>query len=299
MLSLPHAHPRWHSLVRLPLVARRLRADVFHTQYTLSPLVGRGGVTTIHDVSFLIGPEWFRPKDRFLLSRAVPASARRAANVITVSETSKAEIESLIPGTQGKVHAIPNALGEDFHPPDRAWAQKRVHEKWAMDRPYALTVGTRWPRKNMQLAVEAVLASRSGLDLAITGKPGWGPETMHERIVRVGYVSREDLACLYAGASLYLAPSRHEGFGIPLLEAWAAGTPVICSSGGALPEVAGDAAIIMDSWKPESWAQAIDEALADSGKLETLRERGRQRLDHFDWDRTARETLRIYEQSAR
>lgn len=297
-LALPRVSSRWHSLVRLPLLARRAGAQVVHTQYNLSPLVRRGGVTTIHDVSFFIGPEWFPSRDRMLLQKFVPQSVARASAVITVSETSRREIEQFIPAARGKVTVTPNALSPTFCPPAREIA-KSVARKLGLEEPFALTVGTRWPRKNMGLAVDAVARCASGLTLAVTGQPGWGDERFGSHVRATGFVTEEELAALYADSELYLAPSRHEGFGIPLLEAWATRTPVICSSGGALPEVAGDAAIVMPGWDAADWARAIDELQSDSGKVERLRELGTARLARFDWKTSAQITLNTYREAAR
>ncbi len=294
VVALPAASPRWYSLIGWPLAAKRARAEVFHTQYSLSPLIDHGGVTTIHDVSFFVGPEWFRPRDRLLLTRSIPSTVRRAARVITVSETSRREIEHFIPAAIGKTVAIPNALDDGFAPPSREVARTQVQADFGIDLPYALTIGTRWPRKNMDLAVQAVLKLEIDLELVVTGKPGWGPELSHPRIRRVGYVSDAQLAALYAAAEVYLAPSRHEGFGIPLLESWAARTPVIASSGGALPEVAGEAAVIVPSWEAEAWAQAITSLLSDSTKIERLKSLGTERLREFSWQRTAEATAAVY-----
>jgi alpha-1,3-rhamnosyl/mannosyltransferase len=114
--------------------------------------------------------------------------------------------------------------------------------------------------------------------------------------VATGYVEEDELCALYQGASLYLAPSRHEGFGIPLLEAFACGCPVACSTGGALPEVAADAAEVIRGWDPSDWSQAVQGLLRDSGKLQTLRERGYRRVRDFDWAASAEVLCRIYEE---
>ncbi len=159
-----------------------------------------------------------------------------------------------------------------------------------------LTVGTRWPRKNMALALDAceLLPPDIPHKLVVTGKPGWGEERLGSRGIAVGYVSSEELSELYSAADLYLAPSRHEGFGVPVLEAMRCGCPVLASSGGALPEVVGDAGIIERSWEPAAWSQTIQKALGDSSKLNELRQRGRAREAEFSWEDTARKTLDVY-----
>ena len=290
---------RWWSLARFPLAARKAKARAIHTQYNLSPLVGNRGITTIHDVSFLIGPEWFNPRDRLLLRRFVPASARRAKRVVTVSHTSKADIVRFIPGVASKTVVAYNGSNPAIQPIPREEAL-RLASSLGLPGPFLLTVGTRWPRKNMKLAVDAVDLLPAELKhlLAITGKAGWGEESLGERALAMGYVSDSQLSALYCAADLYLAPSRHEGFGIPLLEAFECECPVVCSSGGALPEVAGDAAAVMASWEPAEWARTIAELLGDSSKLAAMRARGKKRASEFSWKASAQIHEQVYREVA-
>ncbi|MBI1756420.1 MAG: glycosyltransferase family 4 protein [Fimbriimonas ginsengisoli] len=297
-ITVPARSGRWWSLATFPRAARKAGADLVHTQYTLSPLAG-AGITTIHDVSFFIGPEWFKRRDLAILRRTVPASAKRARAVLTVSETSKGEIEKFIPAAKGKVTATPLACPPWIVPVARAEAQAKVQAAFGLDGPYMLSVGTRWPRKNMKLAVQAgqLLSSRFPHRLVLTGKPGWGEERSGERVLATGYVDAPLLSALYSAADLYLAPSFHEGFGLPILEAFACGCPVLCSEGGALPETVGDAAQIQAGWDMREWTQAIEALLGDSSKLDALRKRGLARVAEFSWETTARKTLEIYERA--
>lgn len=293
-INVPARSSRWWSLVTFPLGARRRGARVLHTQYNVSPLAGRCAVTTIHDVSFFIGPNWFSPRDRFLLRWQVPASVKRASRVITVSETSRKEIEQFIPASKGKVRVTPNALGENIRPMPQADAEASV-KNLGVETPYVLTVGTRWPRKNMPLAVRS--AQAAGQRLVVTGKQGWGEELSDA--VYTGYVDDHSLTALYQCADLYLAPSFHEGFGIPLLEAFACGCPVLCSPGGALPEVSGGAAEIAPDFEVQTWADRIRSLLADSSKLDAMRQRGFARVKDFSWEKTAQLTCQAYLEAAR
>lgn len=288
-----NGHDRWWSLVQFPLHARRSGARVLHTQYNLSPLAGRHSVTTIHDVSFLIGPQWFSAKDRILLSWQIPSSVRRAARVITVSETSRLDIEKHIPSSRGKVAVTYNALGDNIRPQTQQQALSIVSSLGVTGR-YLFSVGTRWPRKNLNLAIRA--AQLAGEQIVVTGKAGWGVENTDA--FYTGYVSDEQLTALYQCASLYLAPSYHEGFGIPLLEAFACGCPVLCSPGGALPEVSGGAAEVTAGFGEQEWAERIRSLLSDSSKLVSMRERGLQRVKEFDWLSTAERTLAVYREAA-
>lgn len=286
---------RWFSLLTMPLAARRARVAAFHTQYNLSPLVGKKGITTIHDVSFFVGPEWFKPTDRFLLRRFVPASAKRAAKVITVSEASKRDILRFIPLPAEKIVVTYNAADSRFRPVANA-ERAPVLRRLGLEEPYLLAVGTRWPRKNLRLAIEAagLLPLSLPHKLVVTGKPGWGHEGTNPRVVATGFLKDEELTAVYSGASLYLCPSRYEGFGITVVEAFACGTPVLSSPGGGLREVVADAGELLEDLSAPVWAQRIEELLADSSKLSAMRERGLLRAKDFSWEVTARRTVEVY-----
>lgn len=295
-IELPSRRDRWWSLFRYPLKARRMGARVLHAQYNLSPLAGSHGVTTIHDVSFLIEPGWFRPIDRVLLSRFVPASAHRAARVITVSETSRKDIVDHIAGIEAKIRVTPLAANPAIEPIDREIAAAQVLDELNVETPYLLTVGTRWPRKNLALAVDAIrlLKTDPRPNLVVTGKPGWGEEEVPNCCQVTGYVTNGQLSALYSAADLFLVPSKYEGFGLTVLEAFACGCPVICSVGGALPEVAGKAAKVIASWEPADWSKEIDSLLVDSSKLKAMRLAGASRAASFRWEATAQKTVEVY-----
>lgn len=300
-IHLKAKNSRSWSLVHFPLAARRMKARAIHTQYNLSPLAGKRGITTIHDVSFFIGPDWFPANDLMLLKRFVPASARRAARVITVSETSKSEIARFIPAVKDRTVVTPLAPHPEIVPIPADRARKFVQDELKIEGPYLLTVSTRWPRKNMALAIDACerLDASFPHRLILTGKPGWGEEKPGKRTMTTGYVSHAALSALYSAAELYLAPSRHEGFGIPLLEAFLCGCPVVCSSGGALPEVAGDAGLVVSGWDAGEWSRTISETLSDSSKLAAMRERGLRRVAKFSWRKTAEIHAQVYAEVAR
>ncbi|MBL8047214.1 MAG: glycosyltransferase family 4 protein [Chthonomonas sp.] len=298
VVRVPARNSRWWSLWTFPMAARRMGAQVLHTQYSLSPLA-RGGVSTIHDMSVFAGPEWFLPRDRMILQRSIPAAVRTAKAVVAVSHTSLAELEKYVPGAGAKTSVVYNALPVGFRPIPREEAKRIVADKLGITEPFLLTVGTRWPRKNMALAIQAFTLSERAQHLVVTGKAGWGEENIPPRTTVTGYVPDELMPALYAAADLYLAPSRYEGFGIPLLEAWACDCPVLCSAGPGFPEVAGDAAAIEPSWEARDWAARIDTLLADSGTVQALRERGRARLAEFSWRTSAQVLWETYERVIR
>ncbi len=287
-IELPTHNSRWWSLFRFPLTARRMGARVIHSQYNLSPLITHGGVTTIHDVSFYHEPEWFQPRDRVLLQRFVPPSARRAERVITVSEFSKREIHQFISGLGEKVVVAPNACDEAIHPVPIHQARAQIKAALGLDGPFMLTVGTRWPRKNLGLALRAVDALPDSLPhkLVLTGKAGWGDEAPSSRAVVSGFVDNELLCALYSAADLYLAPAHYEGFGITLLEAFMCGCPVLANANGAHEEVVGGAARIA-AGDQGVWSGAIQEMLKDSAGRSALVAKGRERVKAFSWDKSA------------
>jgi glycosyltransferase involved in cell wall biosynthesis len=299
-ISAPGGSERWWSMARFPAIARRRGAGIAHTQYSLSPLLGRRGISTFHDVSFMIEPAWFPAKDAQVLRIALRLAAKTAGRIITVSQASREEIHQAEPRLKGRVEAVWNALPASFPRLDREEAEALRRDAGAPE-SYCLTVGTRWPRKNMDLAVQAMdrLPAAMPHRLLVTGKAGWGSQELGARGQATGWVDDRTLAALYDGAALYLAPSLHEGFGIPILEAFASGCPVICGRGGAMPEVAGGAAKLAASYDAGIWAQEIERLLADPEARRDLAALGRERLGAFSWEASAALTWAIYRRTAK
>jgi glycosyltransferase involved in cell wall biosynthesis len=285
----PSKSSRWWSIVSFPLLARKLGANITHGQYGISPLA-RKGISTVHDVSFMINPTWFSNRDAVLLRTGVSLASKTARRIMTVSETSREEIIHYFPVAKSKTRVATNAC-----PP---WIKHRAQEngldEMPIDSNYVLTVGTNWARKNMQLAVEATaqVAKDLKIKLVVTGKPG---EIFNsEHVITTGYVDHEKLSALYSGAKLFLAPSLHEGFGITLLEAMRCETPVLCGPGGAMPEVAGTAGFMMPDYDSATWSSAIGKLLRDPSKLNELRAKGIEREKEFTWNRSAQAHYDVY-----
>ncbi|MBL8059120.1 MAG: glycosyltransferase family 4 protein [Chthonomonas sp.] len=289
-VTLSAPNNRVWSFVTWPSALRQIQPQLVHTQYSLPFGLPGKKVSTVHDVSFCIEPKWFSPKDRWLLQRGVGSAVRRADAVITVSETSRAEIERYYPAASGKVRVAHNGANTAL-----VGGTRDDH-----GRPFLLSVATQWPRKNIQLAIDAVDLLPDDLPhrLVLTGKPG-ATLRLNSRVETTGYVPESRLADLYASASLYLCPSYHEGFGIPLVEAFAAGCPVLSSIGGALPEIGASACEYVDSFDAKTWASRIETLLRDSGKLEALREAGPKRAREFSWEKSAQRHLEIYREVLR
>jgi len=235
-------------------------------------------VVTVHDLAVLRHPGTFNQWTRRYSRLAVPRVARAARRVIAVSDFTRREIVELLGVPAERISVIPNAVGDPFAP-----------DGPAAGGDYVLAVGTLEPRKNLAVAQQA--ADRLGVELRVVGARGWGDVQVDGWL---GRVADEELARLYRGARCLVYPSLYEGFGIPVLEAMACGTPVVTSTGGATEEVAGGAAVLVDPHDPVVIATGIEEAAARRDELRTL---GLERAAQFTWERVAAETWAVYEEA--
>jgi glycosyltransferase involved in cell wall biosynthesis len=236
-------------------------------------------VVTVHDLAVLRHPGTFNQWTRHYSRLAVARVARAARLVIAVSEFTKGEVVELLEVPEERIRVIPNGVEPVFTP-----------EGPRAEGDYLLAVGTLEPRKNLGVAQEA--ARRLGVALRVVGARGWGGVDVEGR---VGRVSDAELAALYRGARCLVYPSLYEGFGIPVLEAMACGTPVVTSAGGATEEIAGGAAVLVDPRDPQAVAAGIEEAAA---RRDELVPHGLERARQFTWERAAAETWSVYEAAA-
>ncbi len=296
-----------YSLEELVAVRRAISADdpdLFHAPHYVVPLFPpRATVVTVHDLMHLTRPEHAtfskRAYARWMIGRALRLSAR----VIAVSQTTKKEILAFGPELGGKVVVIPNGVREDFlergegnDDARRLPAALSPIPPFTESSPYLLFLGNDMPHKNLDGLLRAwprVQAAHPDLSLVLAGVEAG--RTLPESAKAVGFVSDGDVPALVAGARALVLPSFAEGFGLPVLEAQAAGTPVACSDLPALRETAGDAAVLFDPHDAASIAEALNTLLGDEEKRNSLRKKGRERAARFTWDAAAMRTAALYE----
>jgi alpha-1,3-rhamnosyl/mannosyltransferase len=264
-------------------------------------------ISTLHDLSFVHYPET-QPKERLKhLDRYLPHTLARAAYIITDSEEVRREAIGHFGLDATRVTAIHLGVDPIFAPREEAACRAVLASRGLRYGGYVLSVGTLEPRKNLVAAIRAFEALperiRGGTSLVIAGQRGWLSGDI-ERLIRsgevagwlrfLGFVPQEELPVIYAGARLFVYPSRYEGFGLPVVEALASGVPVITSSVSCLPEIAGDAADLVHPDDIDGLRNSMNRLLEDEGHRVELRARGIQRAKRFSWQRCAEETVAIY-----
>jgi glycosyltransferase involved in cell wall biosynthesis len=281
--------------------------DLFHGTDNLMPYFSRiKTVFTLHDLSFRFFPETLTTLNRLFLSLAMPLFLKNADAVISVSENSKKDAVRLYGIPQEKITVVHLAARGLFHQPCDPESLSLIRRRYGLPEQYFLYVGTLEPRKNLSVLLDAFRqAALPEHKLVMAGKKGWLYESiftklknlnLEEKVIFTGLTRDEDLRALYGGATAFLFPSLYEGFGIPVLEAMASGTPVICSNTSSLPEVAGNAALTLSPTDIRGWKEAM-EGIARNGSLRLdLIGRGLLRAREFTWDRVAEETAAVYEE---
>lgn len=281
-------------------------AELYHaTEHLLMPLRHVPTVLTVHDLIFRLFPQHHKRLNYWYLNAAMPLFCRRASAIIAVSQATKRDLVNFYGLDPAKISVVHEAAAPHFAPapPDQV---AQVQARYRLPDCYLLHVGTIEPRKNLNRLLKVVYRlRRAGEDIrvVIVGSKGWLYEdffrqleelALGDAVVMPGFVPDTDLPALYSGARLVVVPSHHEGFGLPVLEGMACGTPVACSDASSLPEVGGQAARYFD---PTDVAAMADQILAiwrDESLRETMRQQGLARAAQFSWKRAADETLAVY-----
>lgn len=299
----------WEQTV-LPRLLYRDDIDVFFSPAFILPIGWRGtGVVTIHDLNFEVSPQTIHPVRRAYLRAITRRSARRARRVIAISRCAAGDIARLYSVPDSKIAVIPYGLDASFNPTDARRLEPMVRERYRLPKEFLLFVGTLEPRKNLSRLLEAyALASRqvSLPPLVLVGAPGWRSERIltlarqlgvEGQLRFAGYVLREHLPGVYASARALLYPSLYEGFGLPPLEAMGCGTPVLASDVSAMPEVVGEAGVLVDPRNVREMAEGILRITQDETWRRQAVQSGLERAQRFRWDEAAQETLGVIEQA--
>jgi glycosyltransferase involved in cell wall biosynthesis len=312
-----HPHPLWtpphHRLEQLvlPLEIAPLELDVLHSPDFIPPFRRNcRSVITIHDLNFLLYPHFLTPESARYYGQ-IDQAVRNCDHIIAVSESTKRDIIRLTGAPEHKITVVYEAAHPIYRPLQDAQLCQQVKDKFKIRGDFILFVSTIEPRKNVPTLLMAykqlVDNYRAPVTLALGGEKGWLSDEvfalveklgLQERIRLLGHVSPEDLLGLYNAAKLLVHPAFYEGFGLPPLEAMACGTPVIVSNTSSLPEVVGDAALLVEPTDADGLAVAIWRALSDDGLRKQMVDKGLQRARLFSWEKAAQETLAIYRQLA-
>ena len=303
-------------LVRVPLFLawelRRRPVDVLHVQYTAPPFCRIPVIATIHDLAFEHLPETFTRRGSFQLKLTVRRTARRAARIATVSEYSRQDLLRTYHLPPEKVAVTYNGIDARFTPQPATLSEPReIRLRFGIARDYLLAVGSLQPRKNLVRLIRAYADLRSRHasfqhQLVIVGRKLWLADEIFDEVKRqpwaddlilTDYVEDRALAALYRSAAAFVYPSLFEGFGLPPLEAMACGVPVITSNTSSLPEVTGDAALLIDPLREEELAEALLRIVGDDSLRARLREAGIAQAEKFTWREAAEITLRLYREA--
>jgi glycosyltransferase involved in cell wall biosynthesis len=285
-----------------PARLRRLGADLYFGPAGLLPLgsVGLPAVLTAHDMAIYRHPEWF-PGGQALSTRlVVPRSMRRADAVVAVSESTARDVAELFGVGERRLDVVPEGVSARFRPLPREGLGELRRRLDLPDR-FVLFVGTIEPRKNLPTLLDAWSRMRDRPPLVVAGTWGWRCDEVRERLERLapegvqvlGAISRDDLPGLYNLAACLAHPAWYEGFGLTPLEAMACGVPVVASDLSSLPEVVGDAGVLVDPADVEGWTAALERVCGDAAAAAALRRRGLQRAAEFTWSRAAQRTWQV------
>ncbi|HEX5483537.1 MAG TPA: glycosyltransferase family 1 protein [Terriglobia bacterium] len=321
-------NPRWHKRVDLlfshlpgtlwlQIGARRVilrdRPDLFWGTSQVLPLNLPSTIAkllTIHDLVWKRHPKTTTAYDQFIQRLFTKRSIAAADRILPPSGSTKKDILDLFGVPPEKIHVIYHGVSPKFRPYDSKYASESISSKYNLLPKYVFTVGTLEPRKNLGSLIDAfiMLKKRGNFthQLVIAGPQGWGNLKLQEKAKKeqiapddirfLGFVPDEDLPLLYSGAAAFVFPTLYEGFGLPLLEAMACGTPVACSNRSSLPEIGADAAIYFNPESADEIAHAIDKLLGDQTLRQNLMQRGLQRVQQFSWDSCARKFLAAFEE---
>lgn len=292
-----------------PKRAKKVKVDILHQPCFSAPLFYRGKViVTCHDIISILFPKNLPLWSRLFYSKWMPFSYRRADMIIADSERTKKDIIKYLKIDPGKIKVIYLATSTDFKSVKDKNIIDTVKNKYKTGQKYFIHVGTLEPRKNLSFLVKAFShAVKEGIDenLVIVGKKGWYYAGLFQlvtvlglknRVIFTGYADESDIPVLYSGATALTFPSLYEGFGFPPLEAMSCGTPVISSNTSSLPEVVGEAGILIPPKNEKIWADKMIQVSINKKLAQELSKKGLIQAKKFSWEKTAKETVQVYQE---
>ncbi|HIJ95414.1 MAG TPA: glycosyltransferase family 4 protein [Desulfuromonadales bacterium] len=299
---------RWISIpVSLPIGLARTGVDFFHATFTPPPLASKEYLFTHHCFSTFSHPEFYDSGTLLRLNRLIMTGLRKSSVCICVSNFVMQKTLEAFEFSKDRFQVVYNGISNCFRPIDASVRKRVLKERYNIDFPYFLYIGKLDPRKNIARIVEAfsIFKQETGSDwkLLLIGKRTRLMDDLGTlicqsgldgHVIQPGYIANEDLPVLYGEARGFIFPSICEGFGIPVIEAMACGTPVITSNGSSLPEITADAALLVDPYDVNAIAHAMQKLYDDESLVEKLHVRGLQRAKYFSWEKTAIQTLAAY-----
>lgn len=304
----------WDQL-KIPQKAKIAKVDILHQPCFSAPIFYRGKViVTIHDIIAILYGKDIPFYSRMFFSKIMPYSYHRADKIITISEHTKNDIIKYLKIPQDKIKVIYSAAGDEFFSQPVGGLSvlnhkiEAVKKKYKISGKYLIHIGTLNPRKNLSFLIKVfsqVIKQFPDYQLVITGKKGWYYQGLFDsvkelglesKVIFTGYIEDKEKPLLYKGATIFVFPSLYEGFGLPPLEAMASGCPVISSNTSSLPEILGSAGILLSPSDELAWVRSIKSVLSDKKIQNNLSKQGILQAKKFSWEKTARETLEVYEE---
>lgn len=292
----------WNNLHILPLETFIGKLDIFHTSDWTEPPADCPKITTIHDLTVYKFPQGFPPRIRNNQEKRLQWAKKESRLFITDSQSGKEDLVSILKLPLEKIRVIPLAPRDEFQRDNLVFEAGVVKEKYDLEKPFFLSVGTREPRKNLKTAISAYsrMKHKDNFDFVICGKYGWGEDIKPVPGVKIlNWVPDEDLACLYKEAVCFVYPSLYEGFGLPVLEAQNLGCPVISSERGSLSEVLPPKTLRINPDSETTITEALEYIynIYESPKYFEMVKDGVEFAKNFTWEKTARETLEVYKEA--
>ncbi|MFC1653808.1 glycosyltransferase family 4 protein [Patescibacteria group bacterium] len=278
--------------LHIPIEIFLKKVDIFHSWDWYTPGSNKASlVTTIHDLTSIKYPQDTNPEITAQHKRSLQWVKKEAKAIIAVSEATKKDAIELLGIDEQKIHVIYEALPEEQKIKENKIISKKVKEKFKLNLPYFITVASQEPRKNLNRIIKAFKPFNKKYNLVLVGKSGFDQIENHEGVIKTGYVSDDELAALYKNASCMVYTSLYEGFGLPILEAFYHKTPVVTSNISSMPEVSGNAAVLVNPLSFEEITKGIEKAISQRSKFT---DNGSKQLKKFSWDKVAKETMKIY-----